>query len=556
MKELLDKLTAEWWGILIICAVCVIVWLILSVALYRVFFKRFYDLVLSGLAIIVLLPLLLLLVILGAINMKGNPFFTQDRPGKINKKTGKEKIFKLIKFRTMTCEKDGSGNPLPDEKRLTRYGKLLRATSLDELPELLNIFAGQMSIVGPRPLLVQYLPLYNEEQRRRHTVRPGLTGLAQVNGRNAISWDDKFGYDCEYVKKISFFGDIKIILMTVGKVFKRSGISQEGQATMEFFTGNKRYNVLILSAGRRVELVNAFKAARDRLGIKGDVCAADMSDLAPALKFADKRFIVPKIADDGYIPKIIDICKENEVSLVVPTIDTELVVLAENKTEIEEKSGAKVLISAPDAVKVCCDKTLTAKFFAEHGFDCPLTYDGVNLDRDYSYPLFIKPLDGSSSIGAYKVENKKQLEFFAEYVNSPILQECVVGKEYTVDCFLDFDGKIITVVPRERIATRGGEILKGRVEKNKYITDDVKRLLTEFGFIGQITVQCFLTEDNKVKYIEINPRFGGGAPMSIDAGADSCENLYRLLRGETLEYNEDYDDGAVYSRFDESVRVL
>ncbi|MCH5351180.1 MAG: sugar transferase, partial [Clostridiales bacterium] len=230
--------------------------------MYRVFFKRFYDIVLSGIAIIVLSPLLLLLIILGAVIMKGNPFFTQSRPGKINKKTGKEKIFKLVKFRTMTCEKDSDGNLLPDEKRLTKYGKILRATSLDELPELFNIFAGQMSIVGPRPLLVQYLPLYSEEQRRRHTVRPGLTGLAQVNGRNAISWDDKFRYDCEYVKRISFFGDMKIVFITVGKVFKRSGISQEGQATMEFFTGNKRYNVLILSAGRRVELVNAFKSAR------------------------------------------------------------------------------------------------------------------------------------------------------------------------------------------------------------------------------------------------------------------------------------------------------
>ena len=555
MKEFWQTITTTWWGITLLCVACAAVWILLSALLYRPFFKRFYAILLSGIAIIVFSWLLIILIILGAIKMKGNPFFTQPRPGKISKRTGKEKIFKLIKFRTMTCEKDENGVLLPDEKRLTKYGKFLRATSLDELPELFNIFAGQMAIVGPRPLLVQYLPLYSEEQRLRHKVRPGLTGLAQVNGRNAITWEQKFKYDCDYVRRISLFRDIKILFMTVGKVFKRSGISQEGQATMEYFTGNKRYNVLVLSAGRRVELVNAFKTARDRLGINGDVCAADMSELAPALKFTDKQFIIPRISDDGYIPQIIEICKDNDISLVVPTIDTELVKLAENKSLIENETGARILVSDEQSVRVCCDKTLTAKYFAEHGFDCPATYDITKNKADLTYPLFIKPRDGSSSIGAYKVENKNQLDFFAEYVQHPILQECVAGKEYTADCFCDFDGNIITVVPRWRMVTRGGEILKGKIEKNRYIIDDVKRLLTSFGFIGQITVQCFLTEDNKVKYIEINPRFGGGAPMSIAAGADSCENLYRLLRGEKLGYNEDYEDGAVYSRFDGSVRV-
>ena len=554
MDEFLHIITATWWGITLLCVFCVAVWILLSSLLYKQFFKRFYAIALSGIAILVFSWLFIILIIVGAINMKGNPFFTQERPGRISKKTGKEKIFKLIKFRTMTCETDENGELLPDEKRLTKYGKFLRASSLDELPELFNIFAGQMAIVGPRPLLVMYLPLYNEQQHHRHDVRPGLTGLAQVNGRNAISWDDKFKYDCEYVRNISFFGDIKILFLTVAKVFKRSGISQEGHATMEYFTGNKRYNVLVLSAGRRVELINAFKAARDRLNIDGDVCAADMSNLAPALMFADKKFIIPRISDEKYISEIIEICKANDIAFIVPTIDTELVKLAENKDYIQEQSGARVLISNVNAVSICCDKTLTAAFFKEHGFDCPVTYD-LNKRDKLSYPLFIKPRDGSSSIGAFRVENRAQLDFFADYVHNPILQECVSGKEYTADCFCDFDGNIITIVPRWRMVTRGGEILKGKIEKNKYIIDDVKRLLNSLGFIGQITVQCFLTDDNKVKYIEINPRFGGGAPMSIAAGADSCENLYRLLRGETLTYNEDYEDGAVYSRFDGSVRV-
>ncbi len=225
----MEWLYTTWYGILIICLLSIIVLLILSALLYRQFFKRFYDFLLSLIAIIVLSPLLLILTIVGAIVMKGNPFFTQLRPGK------NEKIFKLIKFRTMTNAKDKDGNLLPDEKRLVKYGKLLRSTSLDELPELFNILIGNMAIVGPRPLLVKYLPYYSEEQHHRHDVRPGLTGYAQAHGRNAVDWDSKFEMDLKYIKNISFFGDIKIIIDTAISVIKHDGISQEGQATMEDF---------------------------------------------------------------------------------------------------------------------------------------------------------------------------------------------------------------------------------------------------------------------------------------------------------------------------------
>lgn len=187
-------------------------------SIYEKYIKRFIDIICSLAALIVLSPVLLILTIVGAIKMKGNPFFTQLRPGK------DEKIFKLVKFRTMTCEKDKDGNLLPDEKRLTKYGKFLRSTSLDELPELWNILKGDMSIVGPRPLLVEYLPYYTEEENHRHDVRPGLTGLAQINGRNAISWDQKLAYDVFYVRDVSFVADIKIIIGTFEKVLKRSDI--------------------------------------------------------------------------------------------------------------------------------------------------------------------------------------------------------------------------------------------------------------------------------------------------------------------------------------------
>ncbi|MFI3328891.1 MAG: sugar transferase [bacterium] len=201
--------------------------------MYRLFLKRLMDFTLSLIAIIILSPIFIIVAILVKIKLGGPIIFKQERPGK------NEKIFKIYKFRTMNNKKDEDGNLLPDEVRLTKFGKVLRSTSLDELPGLFNILKGNMSIVGPRPLLVSYLPKYNEEQKKRHNVRPGLTGLAQVNGRNAISWEQKFEYDIEYVNKITFFKDVKIIFKTFLKVVKRSDINSDTSATMEVFEGTK-----------------------------------------------------------------------------------------------------------------------------------------------------------------------------------------------------------------------------------------------------------------------------------------------------------------------------
>lgn len=201
--------------------------------MYAKYIKRVLDFVLSLMALIVLSPLLVILIILGAVFMRGNPFFTQARPGK------NEKIFKLIKFRTMDNRKDKDGKLLPDDVRLNKYGRILRSTSLDELPELINILIGDMSIAGPRPLLVKYLPRYNEEQRHRHDVRPGLTGYAQAHGRNAVTWEEKFKMDVWYTRNISFITDVKVIIDTVKVVLKRDGISSDTSATMEEFMGTK-----------------------------------------------------------------------------------------------------------------------------------------------------------------------------------------------------------------------------------------------------------------------------------------------------------------------------
>lgn len=203
--------------------------------MYARYFKRMIDFILSLIALIVLSPILLILTVVGAIAMKGNPFFLQPRPGKKDK-YGKERIFRLIKYRTMSNSRDKYGDLLPDDQRLGKYGKILRSTSLDELPELLNILKGDMAIVGPRPQLVRDMIFMTGEQRRRHDVRPGLTGLAQVNGRNNITWEQKIEYDLKYINAgITFVGDIKIILQTVGKVLKRSDTVREGTVSdMDF----------------------------------------------------------------------------------------------------------------------------------------------------------------------------------------------------------------------------------------------------------------------------------------------------------------------------------
>lgn len=237
------------------------------------FFKRLFDIVASASGLIFLSPVFLILIYLIRKNLGSPVFFFQERPGKDGKP------FKMVKFRSMRNALDSDGIPLPDSERLTPFGKKLRAASLDELPELWNVLKGEMSLVGPRPLLMQYLPLYDNFQNRRHEMKPGITGWAQVNGRNALSWDEKFACDVWYIDHYSFWLDMKILFLTVRKVFIKEGISAEGEATMPYFTGNQtneKNNILILSAGRRVELVQDFQteAARFSDGISAETVKA------------------------------------------------------------------------------------------------------------------------------------------------------------------------------------------------------------------------------------------------------------------------------------------
>ncbi len=316
-------------------------------------------------------------------------------------------------------------------------------------------------------------------------------------------------------------------------------------------------NVLILSAGRRVELVNCFRNAARELNIEGNVLAVDCSRTAPALYFADRGIMLPRIKSGDYIEAIIDICNKENVGLIVPTIDTELLLLADERDRIESETSARLLVSDKEIIRICRNKIKTQEFLEKNGFLMPrlLSEDEISPENDgLSFPLFVKPIDGSSSIDAFKVNNKEELFTYLKLIDNPIVQEYVAGEEYTVDAFLDFDSNLISVVPRVRIATRSGEISKGRIVKDREIIEDVTKLMKVLKPIGHITIQCKKTEKG-VEYIEINPRFGGGAPMSIKAGADSCKNLYRLMQGEKLEYNEDYKENVTFLRFDSCIML-
>lgn len=316
----------------------------------------------------------------------------------------------------------------------------------------------------------------------------------------------------------------------------------------------KTYNILFTGTGRRVELIQAFREAALVLNKNIKIYGADMTDTAPALAFCDFTRIVPAIKNAAYIPTLLDICKNDEIDILIPTIDTDLLILAEAKGNFET-IGTKVLISKPDKISICRDKNITSQFFVDCGLKAPMP---VNDWREYkgAYPAFIKPKDGSSSINAYKVDNEEELQVYAEQVPDYIVQPFIEGTEYTVDIFCDFDGNPISIVPRIRLQVRTGEVIKTQIDLDETIIEECKAIIERFKPCGPFTVQ--LIRDNKTGanyYIEINPRFGGGSPLSMKAGARSAETILKLLSGDTETFSGNVSNGAIYSRFDQSVRV-
>ena len=313
--------------------------------------------------------------------------------------------------------------------------------------------------------------------------------------------------------------------------------------------------ILFTGVGRRVELIQAFRDAGLRLDIEVKIYGADTDMTAPALLFCDFYRKICRMNDEEYIPQLLEICREDKIDLLIPTIDTDLMILSKNKGKIES-AGTKVLISTPEMIAVCRDKNCTADFFKSCGLRTPET---INDYKKYTggYPCFIKPSDGSSSINAFKIKNKEQLKVHAESIKDYVIQPFVEGKEYTVDVFFDFCGNPITITPRQRIAVRAGEVLKTKIELEEKIIEEVEKLVDKFRPCGPITIQLIREKKTNVDYyIEINPRFGGGVPLSMKAGAKSAEALLRLLSGQKVERQlKGTLNNVVYSRFDQSVCV-
>lgn len=317
---------------------------------------------------------------------------------------------------------------------------------------------------------------------------------------------------------------------------------------------SKEIHILFTGVGRRVELIQAFREAALCLNITLKLYGADMTNTAPALYYCDFYRPVCGMREDTYIDELLTICKNDSIDLVIPTIDTDLLVLSENKTRFEE-IGTKVLISSPDMISICRDKNKTSAFFETCGLKAPMPVNDWTIYKG-EYPAFIKPKDGSSSINAYKVENENELQLYASQIDEYVVQPFVDGQEYTIDIFCDWDGKPISIVPRERLQVRAGEVLKTRINLDSKMIGEAKKLCEVFKPCGPITVQ--LIKDHNTGedyYIEINPRFGGGAPLSMKAGARSAEIVLKLLLNEDIKEVTEVADGSIYSRFDQSVCI-
>lgn len=313
--------------------------------------------------------------------------------------------------------------------------------------------------------------------------------------------------------------------------------------------------ILFTSVGRRVELIQEFRRAAEELNVNLTIIGADITTSAPALYFCDETQIVCKIKEPQYISQLLEICESEKIDCLIPTIDTDLLLLAENKEKFEA-IGTKVLVSAVDKVKLCRDKRFTADYFISVGLKSPLPVDDVNK-YCLGYPAFIKPKDGSSSVDAYKVDCEVDLKIYAEKISDYIIQPFVSGREFTIDIFCDYEGNPVYITPRERLAVRAGEVLKTQINQDDKMIEEMKKLIADYKPCGQITVQLIQDEETGDNYyIEINPRFGGGAPLSIKAGADSSKAVIRMLNGEKLFYEEKAArDKSIYSRFDQSICV-
>lgn len=479
--------------------------------MYQKYIKRFLDIILAAICICISSPLLLLTALLVRIKLGSPIIFKQDRPGYQNK------IFTLYKFRTMTDAKDEDGNLLPDEVRLTSFGKFLRSTSLDELPEFFNILFGHMSFIGPRPLLTKYVDLYSHRQSRRHSVLPGLTGLAQISGRNALSWEEKFEFDLEYVENISFWMDVKIFFTTIIKVFQRSDINSADSVTMEVFSGTKkqrfRYDrdrickVLFTRAGDKVELIQTFLYAAGNLGIRPRIYGADTSLDEPALLICHEKRQICAPTDPGYGEELLAICRKDKIQLVIPTSEEESV-LSEYKSRFE-KAGICLLMSDLKVTDICKNAEKTRWLLGQCGLNTLPEQEPDQMDQ------------------------------------------------YEVDVLCDFYGSPVFITPRVQEQSEQEEISRYRVIQDMTMIQETKRLIEELRPFGPMTFYVKKDRATGQNYFtRMKPFFSSHVPITIKAGADEPEAIFRMMYGEQVEYMpQAADDSIIFGRYEYSVCV-
>lgn len=325
---------------------------------------------------------------------------------------------------------------------------------------------------------------------------------------------------------------------------------------VRYQSGIGRFNILFTSVGRRVSLLNSFRRAAGQLKISAQFFGTDTNELSPAFQFCDNKLVVRPIKDKGYIPDLLKIVDKNKIKLLVPTIDTNLLVLAENKERFA-RLGCHVLVSEPDIVRICQDKRKAYRFMKKNGFDTPVTMSvrSALAKKNLGWPTLLKPWDGSASRGVTVVNNRQELLVFSRRTPNCIVQEFIEGTEYTCDVYVDFDMKVRCVVPRRRIEVRAGEVSKGQVIKNEAIMNRAAEFAKALkAGPGVITVQCFLRSDGRIVFTDINPRFGGGVPLAIKAGANFPKWILEELTGRKLRIKFDgFKNNLIMLRYDAEV---
>ena len=575
--------------------------------------KRVFDIITAGVALVILAPVLAALALIVRLAVGAPILFKQQRPGLLGR------AFTIYKFRTMNDARDAAGCFLPDAERLGWFGRFLRSTSLDELPELINVLHGEMSIVGPRPLLMEYLPRYSAEQMRRHDVLPGITGFAQINGRNAASWSRKFELDVWYVDHRSMWLDLKIIATTVWKVLKREDINQSDRVTSEQFMGNadvaesgdgvqmierepttilmtgvgnpvgsdgkggagsmnnraRAMNVLLTCAGRRGFAIRAFKEALNNCG---RVCACDASPEAPALEIADKGFIVPSADADNYLDVLLTICREQRVRLLIPAFEPELPLLAAHRARFL-KIGTLPLVSSPEIVAICYDKLAAATFLDHCGLAAPRSYVQLEAARqalsrgEITFPLVIKPRWGVSSIGFAIAEDDQELDFAFKKAEKQVvcsfvaqasaatpggcvlIQEWLSGEEYGLDIVNDLNGRYVCTFAKRKLKMRAGQTDRAVIVKDERLEKLGQLIGENLGHVGILDCDLFASEQGW-RIIDLNPRVGGGYPFSHVAGANVPAALIAWMNGEEADPScFQVRPGLVIARSDEYVAI-